>query len=456
MSTLGGLDREAFWERMDRVIESIPHEGNRETVRTYLQERHVQVAQSTVGNDANAIADFARFLGDTALEDLTREDAVAFFGRAKKTRLWRSRIDTDEESEEPTYTTTEKETDLQQSTLENRFFIIRRFYSWLLDEDNPGQFRNLKPKGPKKDSIPVDELITREDLQTLLKAARGPQEKATLALLRETGLRNSEACNLQIRSIDIRDDYAIVTIPKTDGDGQPVHGNKTGARQVWAVDTRRYLYDWIRVHPDRDDPHASLFVNEWGDPITTQSMLNRVQRIADRAGLDKHVTVHLFRHSAATEKARMGWVEGKMRAYFGWARESDMPSRYVHLAGRDYMQQDLEKRGVLDTAEHATPALQSRICPRCDVRNPVEESFCQKCEYPIAPDAVERMEATEKARVLDVLMELAEDETLGEWTSLVEQLQPGDNALVFEDLEPVPDDVSGEDLEQHAREQRDS
>jgi integrase/recombinase XerD len=51
------------------------------------------------------------------------------------------------------------------------------------------------------------------------------------------------------------------------------------------------------------------------------------------AKLPKELHPHLFRHTAATERARLGWNEAQMRAYFGWSKSTDMPSRYVHLAG---------------------------------------------------------------------------------------------------------------------------
>ena len=58
------------------------------------------------------------------------------------------------------------------------------------------------------------------------------------------------------------------------------------------------------------------------------------KKIARKAGIEKKVYPHLFRHSRATQLARY-LTEMEMKIFFGWSKNSNMPSVYVHLSGRD-------------------------------------------------------------------------------------------------------------------------
>ncbi len=65
------------------------------------------------------------------------------------------------------------------------------------------------------------------------------------------------------------------------------------------------------------------------------------------AGIQKRgLYLHLFRHSRATELASY-LTEAQMKQYFGWVRNSDTPSVYVHMGGRDVDRALLRYYGVV-------------------------------------------------------------------------------------------------------------
>src|SRR5208337_4251537 len=54
-------------------------------------------------------------------------------------------------------------------------------------------------------------------------------------------------------------------------------------------------------HRRKSHPGASpLFVNRYGDPMRPQSVRSKLRRLAKEAGLQRRVTPHMLRHTAAT------------------------------------------------------------------------------------------------------------------------------------------------------------
>jgi site-specific recombinase XerD len=73
-------------------------------------------------------------------------------------------------------------------------------------------------------------------------------------------------------------------------------------------------------------------------------------KLVKSCGLDKQVYPHLFRHSRATHLADK-LTEAQMKILFGWAGNSDVPSVYVHLSGRDVEEALLRIYGINQRGE---------------------------------------------------------------------------------------------------------
>ena len=82
----------------------------------------------------------------------------------------------------------------------------------------------------------------------------------------------------------------------------------------------------------------------------------RLNKIAKKAGINKKIHPHLFRHSRGTYMANY-LTEAQMNAYFGWVQGSGMPSIYVHLSGRDIDDAVLKANGIVQK-DVATPNVQ--------------------------------------------------------------------------------------------------
>lgn len=393
MSSLSNAPEEVAWEAILRVVDSIPSESNRAVLLRFLEERRANgIRMSTLGIEANAIRGFSLELKAKRLEDVAKEDVVRYVNNAKGVRVWVSKKKTGET------TVTERATRLGQNTLGRRKEVFRSFFRWLRGtEEFPPEVKSLKIKRGDIDSIPTDALLTRADLQQLLQAHPEPRAKAILAVLYESGMRAGEFCSLKIGSVTFDEYGAVLTMPKR------TPGLKTGARRVRLFDSTPYLHAWYEAHPHKDDPKAALWFSMSRRapmaPMTPNALWQFVERAGKTAELKKDIHPHLFRHSAATERARLGWNEAQMRAYFGWSRSSDMPTRYVHLAGLDYEEIELERRGKNGRGDKGRPALSPLVCKVCRAENLATATFCQACRNPVSPAAEAELQAKREAEI---------------------------------------------------------
>jgi integrase len=385
------------------ILATIPNELNRATVLRYLNERQANsIKAPSLGNEANALRGFCQYLGDRALEDVKREDIVGFCNQASRVRIWRSRRRDGQD------TVIQRPVRLKESTLSNRKVILKSFYKWLRGtEDYPAEVRGLKTTRPDEGFIPTDELVTRGDLRALLQAHPDPKDKAVLAVLYDGGLRAGELCALNVGNVSFDEYGAVITLPKG------ASGLKTGARRIRLFESVPYLHAWFENHPLKANPKAALFTsNSYRAPgarMTGSALWGLCVNAGEEAKLKIHTNPHLFRHSCATEKARLGWTEAQMRAYFGWSRSSTMPSHYVHLAGKDYEEMELERRGLLNVESRRRPALAGVTCRVCGHGNLATAMFCQECRNPVSPEAEAILQERRKEEFRREAMEMFQD-----------------------------------------------
>lgn len=404
---------DANWlRRLERLLATFSNEQNRGVLRDQLEERRANgVKVSTLYTEANAIRGLCEYLGTKALGDVTRQDLVRYVNEASRERVWRNSSKNGEE------TVTRKRVGLGPRTLSQRRELIRGFYRRLRGtEEFPPEVRGLKSGRPREDSIPTDQLLTRDETLRLLKAHPASRDKALLAVLSESGMRAGEICALNICNVEFDKHGSVLTLPRG------VAGLKTGARRVRLYEATPFLQAWYETHPHKDDPKAALFYSMSRRApmarMTPNALWQFVHRAGVTAGLKKEIHPHLFRHGAATERARLGWNEASMRAMFGWSRSSDMPSRYVHLAGLDYEKMELERRGLLKDEDRARPALAPLTCRVCRATNLATSYFCNACRNPLVPEAESELVRQREAEITQ-LVHRAVFDVLGNMPTLV-------------------------------------
>ena len=133
----------------------------------------------------------------------------------------------------------------------------------------------------------------------------------------------------------LRDKAIIVTLAEPDGGCKFTFlEGKTGMSTVVLIRSSSYIDHWIRTHPRNDKKNEPLWIALDGKgyrQLDRLTIYGTVQRVAKKAGINKRIHPHLFRHTRATQLIRFGWSEPKVKRYLGWADGSNVPGLYIHL-----------------------------------------------------------------------------------------------------------------------------
>ncbi|PPH80619.1 site-specific tyrosine recombinase XerD [Rathayibacter sp. AY1D9] len=150
---------------------------------------------------------------------------------------------------------------------------------------------------PPKVPMTLPKAVTVEQMAALLDAARGEEladlrDRALLELLYATGARISEAVDLNV------DDVVAAEVVRLTGKGSKQRMVPLGRFAREAVD--EYL---VRARPElsrRGRATPALFLGVRGSRLSRQSAWLVIRAVAEKAGLDREISPHTFRHSFAT------------------------------------------------------------------------------------------------------------------------------------------------------------
>ena len=204
---------------------------------------------------------------------------------------------------------------------------MRRFLRWVCRRVGaPNPFRDLDP--PPKPRQERD-WLTREEFRRLLDAAGKPErnlpglaerDQLVLIALVTTGLRRSELCALEWRDLELDGRKRSLLVRHGKGDKsrrQPIPARLAGEL--------RRLRDARQPKPT--DP---VFCGLAGGRLQETILADIIRRAATRAGIEKHVTAHTLRHTAATWLRQERGDTRLVAEYLGHADLSTV-ARYAHV-----------------------------------------------------------------------------------------------------------------------------
>ena len=116
------------------------------------------------------------------------------------------------------------------------------------------------------------------------------REIAVIELLFATGMRISELCALKPADVDLQDRTILIY-----GKGAKERRIQIGSEAVVSI-LRTYCDEYREVM----QKSRSFFVNQSGTPVSDQAIRRMINRYVKRAGIEMHITPHMFRHTFAT------------------------------------------------------------------------------------------------------------------------------------------------------------
>ncbi|MCW8914618.1 MAG: tyrosine-type recombinase/integrase [Magnetovibrio sp.] len=196
---------------------------------------------------------------------------------------------------------------MAQASIKRRVACLKVMCRWLEDEEvieaSPFHRMRLSIRLPRR--LPKN--LKRNELQALYQAARQlpdlPSKRMTrltlhlaMELMFTTGVRVGELCNIRVDDIDFSEGSIAI------------RGKGNRERRVYFVDEEmnNFVQSYLKERKRIGTPSALLLVNHWGGPVSPDYIRRHLKTLAQEAGIERPVTPHMLRHSAATELLENG------------------------------------------------------------------------------------------------------------------------------------------------------
>lgn len=285
---------------------------------------------------------------------------------------------------------------------------LAKFWKWQAEQEGTDYPSYLRFKVGSRLLSHKDEssVISPEEVARLAAATTTVRDRAFVLCLYESGARVGEILGLRIRDVT-----------RSEHGGFSLHvDGKTGKRTVPLFESSvPALSAWLATHPAKDEPASPLWVStqatdRLGEPVGYGAMLKVVRLAAKRAGIEKPVNPHNFRHSRATAVAQNAAVSTSiLEKFFGWRAGSAMASTYVHVSGREVEEVMARAIGVEKVESPKPSAAIPRTCLRCSFVNDATNKFCGTCGSPLDLLAAEELGKVEaNAKTLASLLQRPE------------------------------------------------
>ena len=214
---------------------------------------------------------------------------------------------------------------------------IKSFYKFLVYnetiEDDPTELLEMPKIGSYLPQVlSVDEIDSMEDCIDMSKK-EGHRNRAIIETLYGSGLRVSELVNIQLSNIYFDEEYMKVT------------GKGDKERLVpLSKESVKQIKDWLIYRNELEIKKGYedfLFLNRRGAPLTRVMIFTIIKDLASKAGIEKNISPHTFRHTFATHLLEGGANLRDIQQLLG--HESILTTEiYTHL-NSDYLRESIMK-----------------------------------------------------------------------------------------------------------------
>jgi len=215
---------------------------------------------------------------------------------------------------------------------------LRQFYKFCVLEQITKKDPTILLEAPKlkrklPDTLSYDEIENIMN-QIDLSKPEGGRNKAILETMYSCGLRVSEVVNLKISQL-----YLDVGFIRVIGKGDKERLVPIGSSAIKYINIYK---DTIRTHiQPKKDKEDILFLNRRGAELTRVMIFLIIKELAVKAGIQKSISPHTFRHSFATHLVEGGADLRAVQQMLG--HESITTTEiYTHL-DREYLRKTLEQ-----------------------------------------------------------------------------------------------------------------
>ena len=224
----------------------------------------------------------------------------------------------------------------KQKTIKRKIASIKAFYSYLEEEElveqNP--FRKIKVKF--KETIILPRIIPREEIEQLLNyiyaslsSLSGIQYKhslrdaAVIEVFFATGARVYEISNIRVENINLNSGLIRIM--------------GKGRKERYIQNSTKYGLDILSKSVEEKEPEIIMsgyfFINNRGKRYTEQSIRLMLKKYTLKAGIQRKITPHMFRHSFATYLIEEGVDVSCVQQILGHS-SIKTTQIYIHVAAK--------------------------------------------------------------------------------------------------------------------------
>ena len=224
----------------------------------------------------------------------------------------------------------------KQKTIKRKIASIKAFYSYLEEEElveqNP--FRKIKVKF--KETIILPRIIPREEIEQLLNyiyaslsSLSGIQYKhslrdaAVIEVFFATGARVYEISNIRVENINLNSGLIRIM--------------GKGRKERYIQISNTAVLDILRKYYEENEPEIKksgyFFINNRGKRYTEQSIRLMLKKYTLKAGIQRKITPHMFRHSFATYLIEEGVDVSCVQQILGHS-SIKTTQIYIHVAAK--------------------------------------------------------------------------------------------------------------------------
>ncbi|MDP3104342.1 MAG: tyrosine-type recombinase/integrase [Candidatus Methanoperedens sp.] len=156
------------------------------------------------------------------------------------------------------------------------------------------------PKASKK--LPV--VLSQKEIKYLIDNTENPKHRLLIELLYSTGLRLSECINLRYIDLDLNEGIGWVRLGK-------------GSKDRIFIISEMFRKDLLKYKESKNDEGKGYIFTVNGRKMSPRSIQHAIKISAKRAGIEKEVHVHTFRHSFATHLLENGVDIRKIQKLLG-------------------------------------------------------------------------------------------------------------------------------------------
>jgi integrase/recombinase XerD len=200
---------------------------------------------------------------------------------------------------------------LSEAMIYHYVFALKTFFSWaeVTEQIDYNPISGMKFKKPKHNAR---EPLSTEEINQLFRAASTLKETALLHIFYSCGLRRSEGEDLSINDVHFKQQLLYVREGK-------------GARRRVVPFTERvskdledyYLQERCSSKVKKVKDEDAFILNTRGNRMSGDSYNKSLQRIKEKAVLQKEITLHHLRHSIATHLLQSGMSIEYVRDFLG-------------------------------------------------------------------------------------------------------------------------------------------